>query len=412
MRKWKLSATAICLAIAANFCTAGERATVTGAVVDANGKPLEQATVVVYQARVRKGYSIFCPTCWVDCGKRAATDADGKYIISGLDPDLVFDLLVIRDGYGATFIRSVDSMKGPAESTILKARRPVVNPAQFVRGQVVDVHGAPVQDALVEQQGVTFRGEDGQMHSWFGDHDWIDLMAATNERGEFEIAFDKPADTMILSVSPRGMAAKLFTLQTGAERKTMTVTDGATITGRLMQNGEPVANAEMGLTTHKIADGKTFPEMRVGTGEDGRFAITNVPARRIYYLYAKMGSLAARGAAAEVVECETKDDDQVVNVGNIQVKPGFVLRGKVMLGDGKPIPPDMHANLFADRTQDSQSAMIGENGAFEMKGLAKGVYSIAASVKGYGLPQEQSDEILVERDVTKLVIRLQPGANQ
>ena len=27
---------------------------------------------------LRKGYSIYCPTCWTDCGKRATTDAEGK----------------------------------------------------------------------------------------------------------------------------------------------------------------------------------------------------------------------------------------------------------------------------------------------------------------------------------------------
>jgi hypothetical protein len=121
-----------------------------------------------------------------------------------------------------------------------------------------------------------------------------------------------------------------------------------------------------------------------------------------------MGSLAAQGVAAELVECETKDDGQEVDVGDIQVKPAFTLRGKVLLSDGKPIPPDMHVNLFADRAFDSQSVMIAEAGRFEIRGLAKGVYDVAASVKGYRLPDGETGEVLVDRDVTDLVIRLQP----
>jgi hypothetical protein len=60
----------ICVAIwlAAGCLAAQERATITGQVTDAAGKPVEHATVLVYEAGVKKGYSIFCPTCYTDCG--------------------------------------------------------------------------------------------------------------------------------------------------------------------------------------------------------------------------------------------------------------------------------------------------------------------------------------------------------
>jgi protocatechuate 3,4-dioxygenase beta subunit len=413
MRKWTLSLTVISLTIFPSFCVAAERATAAGKVVQADGKPLEHATVLVYEARVRKGYSVFCPTCWVDCGKRATTDAEGKYSIGGLDPELVFSLLVVRDGYSATFIKNVDPLKGAVDNAVIKTRTSPENPAQFVRGQVVNAHGRPVRDAVVEQQGVTYRAkEDGQVRSAFGPIHWIDLVAVTNEQGEFEIAFDQPAQSMILSVSPRGMASKLFTLPTGPERKTMTVSDGATVRGRLMKDGKPVANAEMGLYTHSRLAGETLPEMRVGTRDDGTFAITNVPAGRIYYAYGKMDSLAARGLAAETIECETKDDGQEVDLGDVQVKAAFTLRGKVVLSDGKPIAPDMRVNVFADQGQDSQNIVIGADGSFEFKGLAKSVYGVAASVKGYRAPRGHIDEVLMNRDVNDLVLHLEPAAKQ
>jgi hypothetical protein len=44
---------------------------------DSSGKVLEDATAMVYQAGVKKGYSTFCPSCYVDCGKRAITDRTG-----------------------------------------------------------------------------------------------------------------------------------------------------------------------------------------------------------------------------------------------------------------------------------------------------------------------------------------------
>jgi hypothetical protein len=278
----------------------GERATVTGSVADEAGKPVEHARVMVYKAGVKKGYSIYCPTCYADCGKHTVTDAEGRFTIGGLSPDLLLTLLVVREGYAAAYVEKVDPAKGPAEKAILKPRPPVQDTSQVVRGRVVDGHGRPVRDAVVEQQGIKGRSPGGKMWRSFGPLDWIDQMVVSNEKDEFEIAYGKPAAQMILEVSARGMAPKFFTVPTGEDRQTMTVTDGATIRGRLVQDGKPVANAEVGLATHARASGTTFSEVLIGTKEDGTFTITNVPAGRVWTLYPTMESLAARNIGAGI----------------------------------------------------------------------------------------------------------------
>jgi protocatechuate 3,4-dioxygenase beta subunit len=151
------------LAGAAGICLGGERATVTGSLADAAGHPVEHATVMVYKAGVKKGYSVYCPTCWADCGKHSATDAEGHFTIGGLSPDLVFTLLVVREGYAAEYVSNVDPAKGPAEKAVLKPRPPVSDASQIVRGLVVDGRGRPLRDAVVEQQGEDplFKRADG-----------------------------------------------------------------------------------------------------------------------------------------------------------------------------------------------------------------------------------------------------------
>jgi Carboxypeptidase regulatory-like domain len=412
MQTWVPTLVVTCWTVAAGISLGDERVTLTGRVADASGKPVEHATVLVYEAGVKKGYSIYCPTCWVDCGKHTVTDAEGSYTITGLSSNLLFTLLVVRDGYAATYVRKVNPANGPAETAVLKSRPPVEDVSQVVRGRVVDGHGDPLRDAVVEQQGVTYRGEGGRMGTQFGPRDWIDLMAVTNEKGEFEIAYSKPAVQMILQVRARAMAPKLFTEPTGADRKTMTVTDGATIRGRLVQGGKPIANAEVGLSTTQRRAGTIYSEFRIGTQEDGTFAITNVPAGRIWYLYPKMESLAARGSGADVTPCETKDDGQVVDIGDIQLTPAHILRGKVVLTDGKTIPPDMHVTLSIDRAWDSQIAAINPDGTFEFRGLPKGVYELAPGVKGYRLREAAGIEALVDHDVNDLVIKMEPGTSR
>lgn len=403
--------TAACMAGAGGISFGQEHATVTGTVADVAGKPVEHATVMVYQAGAKHGYSVYCPTCYADCGKHTVTDAEGNFTISGLRRDLVFTLLVVREGYAAAYVSKVDPGKGPAEKAVLKPRAPVQDTAQIVRGRVVDAHGRPLRDAVVEQQGIKRRFENGQMGTGFGPGDWIDQMVMTNEKGEFEIAYGKPAAQMILAVNARGMAPKLFTLPTGADRQTMTVTDGATIRGRLVLDGKPVANAEVGLFAHTRSSGMTFPEVRIGTQEDGTFAITNVPAGRVWTLYPKMESLADRNIGAGVVYCETKDDGQEVDVGDIQLRPAYMLRGRVVLGDSGAVPPDMHVTLSADQAWDSQFAVIAADGSFEFRGLPVGVYEISAAVKGYKQPAGPG-EVLVERDVSGFSIRMEPATGR
>src|SRR5258707_13485121 len=92
----------------AGALSAADRLTLTGTVTDATGKPLEHATVMVYHAGVKQGYSTFCPSCYSDCGKRTLTGADGKFTISSLSRDLFFELEVVNAGYFPTFIKRVD----------------------------------------------------------------------------------------------------------------------------------------------------------------------------------------------------------------------------------------------------------------------------------------------------------------
>src|ERR1035437_7825732 len=109
MRTWdRVLPIVACLFAVAAASAAEDRVTLTGKVADSGGKPLEHATVLVYHAGVKTGYSTYCPSCYADCGKRATTDAEGAFTIKNLSADLLFQLLVVRDGYLSTFVKSVD----------------------------------------------------------------------------------------------------------------------------------------------------------------------------------------------------------------------------------------------------------------------------------------------------------------
>ena len=394
----------------------------TGKVVDSTGKPLDHAAVLVYHAGVKTGYSTYCPSCYADCGKRVMTNAAGAFTIRNLSPDLWFTLLLVRNGYFSEFAKFVDPSKGPAPDVILKARQSVNDPGRVVRGRIVDSHGRPLRDAIVQPQGILINDEKRGHISMYGTVDGLDLIAVTNKAGEFEIYYDRPALKVLLLVEARGFAPKLFNqLSTGLDRKTLTVTDGATLRGRLVDNGKPVAGAQIGLIARKRSmgselklDGDPYEEMRIGTQPDGTFAFTNVPVPVEWYVYGKMESIAARGATAPM-ECVTKMDGEDVNVGDIKIKPGNRLRGKVVLSDGQSIADGMRVSIAGDRAFDTQTAPLRPDGSFEFGGLAPGKYQVFASVRGYRAPQwdyrmktDPPGTVRVEHDISDFLLTLDP----
>jgi hypothetical protein len=406
-----LTVSAVWASIVVSVAGTLEHATANGKVLDANGNPVEHATVLVYEARLRQGYSVYCPTCWVDCGKRTITDVKGNYSIAGLNPDLVFKFLIVGNGYKTVFVDRVDPEKGPAMDAVLKPRAVAGSPSQVVRGRIVNDQGTPVRDAVIEQQGVSFIGPRGLGRSFGPDDspDWVQPLAATDEQGEFEITYAKPAVEITLLVSPRAMAPKLVTLPTGPEKRIIRVAQGATLRGRLVQpDGTPAANAEVALIAHSRRAGTVLPEIRIGTRGDGTFAITNIPAGRIWYIVPKMESLVNRGLAGDAAPVETKADGEEVDVGTINLRTAYTLRGKVVLSDGRPIPPDMHVTLSSDMSFDSQVTALGADGSFEFRGLSKGVYSVAAGIRGYRPADDFYGEVLVNSDRKIMVIPMTP----
>ncbi len=195
------------LLIPAAVSSATERLGLTGAVSDEKGKPVEHATVLVYKAGVKKGYNIYCPTCYVDCGKRAITDSKGMFTIQGLSPDLWFQLLVALDGYQPTFVNKVDPSLGAPVAATLARRRPAGDPKGLFRGRIQDSRGLAVRDAIVKPIGILLYDETGGR---YGAIEGLEPVAISNKKGEFQLAYSKPGLKILVSVEARGLMSFLL----------------------------------------------------------------------------------------------------------------------------------------------------------------------------------------------------------
>jgi hypothetical protein len=380
-------------------------ATATGTVKDSSGEPVAGATVLVYSAGVRKGYNIFCPTCYVDCGKRVTTDQRGNFSIADLDNELVFNLITMQKGFVPTWIRDMDPQRGAAPPVVMKTR-PLMEATSSVHGRIVDAHGNGVPDALVEVKGIGA----GAGRVWGNFPDGLAISDADGSFALGTIAWPipghAPTDALMLEVKPRGMAPALHTATVGAEHEEFKVNDGVTVHGRLLSKGKPVPNAQLVLNTLDRSSDNAYAPIYIGTDEKGSFAITNVPIGRVWSLDADSDSLAGIGSVATRYVA-TRTDGKAVNAGDMKVNPGHSLSGGIVLSDGKAIPPDMRVSI-SNTTGGRRNAILSADARFEFKGLS-GPYMLVPAVRGYRLDQGSSVEVLVDRDIDGLVIRLEPA---
>jgi len=399
------------LFVASAVSLGGPRLTITGKVVDSAGKPLSNATVIVYHAGVKRGYSTYCPSCYEDCGKRTTTDAAGFYSVGKLNPDLWFELLVVLDGYAPTFIKVAEPSKELAPTAVLLSRPPVTDSTHVVKGLVVDKSQNAVAGAVVNAVGVEINE-----HSLIGTIPGLDPLAVTNAKGEFDLIYANSAKRMLLSIEARTLAPKFVVLATGPDRQTIELPKGVTIQGRLVKDGKPVGNAQIGLIGQArggFADqlkivGTPYSEMRVGTQDDGSFILSNVPAQTNWFVYAKMESVATRGATVPKA-CTTSLPGETVNIGDLELLPGYQFSGRVLLSDGKSLPDGMRVIITSEQAWDSQTSILAKDGRFSFIGLPRGKYSLNPAVRGYGLQSgEYETEISVDRDICDFVISLSP----
>ena len=117
--------------------------TLTGTVFDFGAAPLKGARVYIHTARPKDAVSVTGASSYPDCAKRAITDAEGKFKIEGLDPNLSFRLLIAAKEHAPKFEDDVVA-ESDSVDIYLQPSRSDEEVKQRMRGRVVDDAGRPV----------------------------------------------------------------------------------------------------------------------------------------------------------------------------------------------------------------------------------------------------------------------------
>jgi protocatechuate 3,4-dioxygenase beta subunit len=403
------------------------------------GDGLQGATVFIYTAAVRTGTSPYCPSCYPDCGKRATTNADGRFRIQSLDPSLIFRILIVAEGYEPTFKTQVDPIEGDIEVQLSPHDPDRFHPERSIRGKVVDHEGEPVIGATISTRGIV--ASDRVITNVVD----ADPIAISNERGEFVLTIGEGAlcvdrylqrrnmdddtfrrifpgverFTMAAIIDARNLAKQYeYELTPGENVNVIRLKQGVMVTGRAVDpDGSPLDGIEIGLMHTNRGMGHFLGEYTIGTHRSGRFEIPNLPAHTEFAAYGKMSTM-KDGLAIPARIITTDENGAVQDLGTLRARRGTTVRGRIVLADDGTIPPDTRLLLSREDAWDSQAVELATDGSFEYRGVPNEPVSISLRLRGYHLSLRNPNidpwnpnRLLgtVHDDMDELVILFEPG---
>jgi hypothetical protein len=287
-------------------------ANLTGIVTAADKTPLANATVLVFSAGPRIGESRFCPTCYADCGKRAKTDRRGNFRLGPLDPDLVFRIMVLARDFRTRSLPAIDPLKGPLAISLERQDLSRYGPEHLVQGRVVDPENQPVLGAVISVEQTV--GEDVNDSHFV---DGTDMVAITDADGRFALTSVKRLDSMNLEIDAPNLARKKFFHVPPGRARQFPLTEGATVTGRLLDGKQPLAMVAIGVNSVD-ASGRSAGRFDTKTDAQGRFQIEHIAPYQDYYLY-KVVPLGSSEAQTKWRRIEVRGDGSRVDLGDVDV---------------------------------------------------------------------------------------------
>ena len=362
------------------------RGDLAGNVVDTAQKPVPQATVFIYTAKPRVGPGILCPGCYVDCGKKAATDAEGRFLISGLAPELLFRVLVVAEGFRPQFAKDVDPLQGPLDVKFEAMPTDLVDRA-VLRGRVLDDKGKPVVGAVVSPHGC-----ERIDRRWNGRMPGVDPAGVTNLCGEFLIT-GNPGDLGYdLKVKARGFTKRLVDLlPTGEKMHEIQLTEGATVRGRILKDGKPVGGIAVGLVQCDLGHLQFVGPYRIATDAAGRYTLANVHPNDDYFVFTPMSEAVGFNGILPLQRVTVGADGSDNDVGDLSLALTFYrLSGRVILTDGKAVPNGSRLILSREIGWDNQSTVIAADGSFAFDGVPDEAVKLIARISGYRLASRRN----------------------
>ena len=391
-----------------------DQARLDGVVLGADGRPLPNAFVSVFSASPRDSQrSTVGIKHYPDCGKHTRTDAQGRFVITAIDKDLLFRLLVTAPGHRPDYIRDADPQFGGAQLKLKPLRFANVPPAQRVTGKLIDAAGRPIPGGRIEVGGTRYA--DVSYSSTTTTK--VDPMAVTNEKGEFFLDCTNDVGAITVTIEAPRLAKRRMWLETG-KAHLIRLKSGVTVTGRVLNQGKPVAGSTITMDTEEREASVFLRGFEVATDAKGNFSLTHVPAETRFVLYTRIKEMEELGAGLSPKPITTEAEGTTLALGDLTMSPAYTLRGRVLLADGQPVPARTRIYLTLENGADSKNVTLDPDGWFEFAGVPADQVSLSVRIPGYRVSAKNPNKDWLnegrlmgrlEKGFEEFFIHLEPG---
>jgi protocatechuate 3,4-dioxygenase beta subunit len=386
-------------------------AVVDGAVMDAEGRPVSGAQVLV----LPKPGGRLSMARLAEAARPVRSDARGLFRFR-IASRMLHEIRAEHEGFAPA------SVELPAlePRTVRKDVRVVLERGRTAFGRVVDTRDQPIAGARVVLQPVDEAEESGMFMIGSFHEGGSDFEDTTDATGRFEIGrlragrFDLTARAQgfapmaVRGVAVQGKAASRVDLGT------VVLPPGLTVEGTVVDpQGRPIEGAGISAMPADFMSARAFSLLErsepLKTGPDGRFALKDLrEGTRIDVRAWKEGYI--EGTAGGV-------DVPAAGPVRIVLEPGVRIAGRVVSEDGKPVADAMVAT-FSGEGGTGMMGMRGlrrgmsgtdEQGRFELTGIEPGKLVLRASAPGY-LAGEARVEAVAGQAPEEVRIVLRTGA--
>ncbi len=346
-------------------------------------------------------------------GKESYTAADGTFALPAMPDNKLYSLAIIKDGFEPLVYGGEDPGFDPIDVRLKprSASQPV--PKYAVHGRLVGPDGKPVPLVRVERDGVALA--HGRGWGW-EQEGWPDrVLADTN--GEFTIARDKEFTEVQIRTRAPGFAPHMEWLPVSNTVQTVQLVPGATLIGRVVTDGQPVAGVRVGISGWDRNSETYAGHYDTATRPDGKFEFSHLPPNIGWAIYGLLSSF-TNHAALPLRQIQTSADSTTNDLGDMPTKPALHLAGKIKTRDDSPLPKSVTVNIGFENAWDSQDVKVDSDGRFFLDGLYTGQIEIWVRAAHWRLsganrsatgwnPGQLSG--LLEQDKEDLVVEIEKG---
>lgn len=327
-------------------------------------------------------------TDWVMGGSTTVADDNGVYKFAGIGDQA--NLRVAAEGYATFQDGGWQGWRVPDGSGEIVRRDIELAPGAIVEGRVRAKDGKPLVGALVRLETT----ETGR-RAWQARMRLQPFYTYTDKEGAFRFSGVPPmklkATAELQSYTASESKARDVKAGDTVSKVDIEMVGAATYEGRVVaRGGKPVTGAHVTIAKDPGASADRWAQWRaLADGEstytdaNGRFLIDGVPT----------GDILIRVEAAEYATSLTKHaavkPGETISGKRIELSPAFVITGKVLGPDGKPM-----AQAWVSVTQTSapdgepspqtSGSRLETDGSFNVRNLGAGLYRIEVRTWGGG----------------------------